>query len=73
MLKYLANTASQMPTVGNVHILLCILEAVASLDLSSVETKVRVMNCLINKVQQLSMYQYDLTGVLRDSPLDSTF
>ena len=44
-----------MPTLGNKHILISILEAVASLDLSLVETKVRTMNRLIDKVQHLSM------------------
>ena len=58
-LKYLANAASQMPTIGNAHPLTCILEAVASLGLSSAEVKVRVMNCLINVVQQLSMQDFD--------------
>lgn len=58
-LKYLANAASQMPTLGNAHPLTCILQAVASLVLSTAEAKVRIMQCLINVVQQLSMEDFD--------------
>lgn len=58
-LKYLANAAIQMPTIGNAHPLTYILEAVASSNHSSPEAKVRVMNCLINVVQQLSTQDFD--------------
>ncbi len=58
-LRYLANAASQNPATGTAHPLTRIMEAVASLSLSSAEAKVRAIKCLVNVMRKLSMQDFD--------------